>query len=110
MLNFTNRTTFYLCSTPTDMRNGCNGLAEIIRTKMDHDPYCYDEAFIFYSKDCHKVKILHYDINGFVLYQKWFDDGKFLKPRFLEAAKSHKISRETLILLLSTAVQTEILL
>lgn len=82
---------------------GREGLAGIIREKMQHDPYSYDEAFIFYSKDYRKVKILHYDINGFVLYQKWFDDGKFLKPRFLEAARCHKISRETLILLLSTS-------
>ena len=101
---------YYLSSTPTDMRNGREGLAGIIREKMQHDPYSYDEAFIFYSKDYRKVKILHYDINGFVLYQKWFDDGKFLKPRFLEAARCHKISRETLILLLSTSVQTEIIL
>ena len=82
------------------MRNGREGLAGIIREKMQHDPYSYDEAFIFYSKDYRKVKILHYDIN----------DGKFLKPRFLEAARCHKISRETLILLLSTSVQTEIIL
>ncbi len=109
MLNFTSRTTYYLSFTPTDMRNGREGLAGIIREKMQHDPYSYDEAFIFYSKDYRKVKILHYDINGFVLYQKWFDDGKFLKPRFLEAARCHKISRETLILLLSTSVQTEII-
>ena len=71
MLNFTSRTTYYLSSTPTDMRNGREGLAGIIREKMQHDPYSYDEAFIFYSKDYRKVKILHYDINGFVLYQKW---------------------------------------
>lgn len=57
-----------------------------------------------------RLKYYIYDINGFVLYQKWFDDGKFLKPRFLEAARCHKISRETLILLLSTSVQTEIIL
>lgn len=70
MLNFTSRTTYYLSSTPTDMRNGREGLAGIIREKMQHDPYSYDEAFIFYFKDYRKVKILHYDINGFVLYQK----------------------------------------
>ena len=92
------------------MRNGREGLAGIIREKMQHDPYSYDEAFIFYSKDYRKVKILHYDINGFVLYRKWFDDDKFLKPLFLEAARCHKISRETLILLLSTSVQTGIIL
>ena len=54
------------------------------------------------------MKILHYDINGFVMYEKWFDDGRFLKPRFMEMRKSHKISRETLILFMSSPVQTEI--
>jgi len=38
----------------------------------------YGDAFIFYSKDLKKVKILHYDINRFVIYAKWFDDGRFL--------------------------------
>lgn len=110
MVNFTNRTSFYMRPEPTDMLNGRNGLAEIIRTAMGHDPYNYDEAFIFYSEDYRKIKILHYDINGFVLYEKWFDDGKFLKPEFQTIRKSHKISRETLILLMSAAVQTKILI
>ena len=44
MLNFTSRTTYYLSSTPTDMRNGCENLAGIIREKMQHDSYSYDEA------------------------------------------------------------------
>jgi hypothetical protein len=54
------------------------------------------------------VKILHYDLNGYVMYQKWFDNGKFLKPEFTKMQRSHEISRETLILLLSTAIQTKI--
>ena len=48
--------------------------ASIVRTAMEHNPKNYDEAFIFYSKDCHKVKILHDDINGWVMYSKWFTD------------------------------------
>lgn len=75
---------------------------------MKRDPLDYNEAFIFYSRDYRKVKILHYDINGYVMYEKWFDDGKFLKPEFEESKSSHQLSRETLILLLSTAVQTKI--
>ena len=55
-----------------------------------------------------EVKILHYDLNGYVLYQKWFDNGKFLKPEFTKMQRSHEISRETLILLLSAAIQTKI--
>jgi len=47
------------------MRNGREGLAGIVREVMVHNPKCYDEAFIFYSKDYRKVKILHYDLNGY---------------------------------------------
>ncbi len=108
MLNFTSRTRYYISSTPTDMRKGREGLSGVIREIMNRDPYNYDEAFIFYSKDYRKVKILHYDINGFVMYEKWFDDGKFLKPEFVRMETTHQISRETLILLLSTSVQTKI--
>lgn len=67
-----------------------------------------NEAFVFYSKDYRKVKILHYDINGWVLCSKWFTDGKFLKPEFEECKTTHELSKQTLILLMSTSVQTKI--
>lgn len=108
MINFTSRTSYYLCSVPTDMRKGRNGLSRIIREIMQMDPLCYGNAYIFYSKDYRKIKILHHDLSGFVMYEKWFDDGKFLQPEFLEAKSSHQISRETLKLLMSTAVQTKL--
>lgn len=108
MLNFTSRTRYYLRSKPTDMRKGREGLSGIVREEMGHNPKCYDEAFIFYSKDYRKVKILHYELNGYVMYQKWFDSGRFLKPEFQRMLSCHEISRETLILLLSTAIQTRI--
>lgn len=107
-MDFTSRTSYFISPGPTDMRKGCDGLAGVVRAAMGHDPRNYNEAFIFYSKDCRKVKILHYDINGWVMYSKWFTEGKFLRPEFEECRKSHKISRETLILILSTAVQTKI--
>ena len=28
----------------------------------------YNEAYVFYSRDYRKVRILHYDVNGYVLY------------------------------------------
>ncbi|MEH2849268.1 IS66 family insertion sequence element accessory protein TnpB, partial [Segatella copri] len=84
MLNFTSRTNFYICSIPTDMRKGREGLATIVREYFHRDPTAYGEAFIFYNKKYDTVKILHYDLNGYVIYQKWFDDGKMLKPKFME--------------------------
>ena len=80
MLDFTSKTKYYLRCKPTDMRKGCEGLSGI----------------------------LHYDINGYVMYQKWFDNGRFLKPEFHKILSCHEISREILILLLSTAIQTKI--
>ena len=63
MINFNSRTKFFMKSTPTDMRKGYEGLASIVRDVMGHHPLNYNEAFVFYSKDYHKVKILHCDIN-----------------------------------------------
>ena len=107
MLNFTNRTRFYISSVPVDMRKGREGLADIVRTSFGHDPRAYDEAFIFYSKRYDTVKILHYDLNGYVVYQKWFDDGKLLKPWFDEIRSCHRITREQVILLVSNSVQSK---
>ena len=60
-------------------------------------PYSYDEAFIFYSKDYRKVKILHYDINGFVLYQKGKKDIWVVRLFFYQKqevyCKEYKIAR-----------------
>lgn len=107
MINFDSRTKFFMKSTPTDMRKGYEGLASIVRDVMGHNPRNYNEAFVFYSKDYRKVKILHYDVNGWVLCSKWFTDGKFLKPEFEECKITHELSRETLILIMSTSVQTK---
>ena len=59
MLNFTSRTNFYICSIPTDMRKGREGLATIVREYFHRDPTAYGEAFIFYNKKYDTVKILH---------------------------------------------------
>ena len=108
MINFDCRTKFFMKSTPTDMRKGYEGLVSIVRDVMRHNPRNYNEAFVFYSKDYRKVKILHYDINGWVLCSKWFTDGKFLKPEFEECKITHELSRETLILIMSLADDEEI--
>ena len=47
MINFTSKTRYYISSNPTDMRNGRDGLAGIVREVMGHNPKCYDEAFIY---------------------------------------------------------------
>ena len=43
----------------------------------------------------------------YVIYQKWFDDGKMLKPKFMEIKSCHLITREQVTLLVSNAVQSK---
>lgn len=59
MLNFKSNITYYLSSTPTDMRKSREGLAGVVREKMQRDPYTYGDAFIFYSKDLKKAQLFY---------------------------------------------------
>lgn len=64
--------------------SGCLSTRNSTLFIFHRDPTVYGDAFIFYNKKYDTVKILHYDMNGYVIYQKWFDDGKMLKPKFME--------------------------
>lgn len=52
MLNFTSRTNFYICSIPTDMRNGREGLTTIVREYF-HRNLLEDKS------DKYKVEYIH---------------------------------------------------
>ena len=64
--------------------------------------YCKDEAIDY------NWVIFEVHTYGHAFYQKWFTDGKFLKPEFEQCKVTHELSKETLILILSTSVQTKI--
>lgn len=108
MITFSSDISYFICSKPVDMRKGRNGLAGIVREFMSQNPLDYASAYIFYSKDYRKIKILHFDMDGYVIFEKWFDKGKFLKPIFDESRSSYKMPREKLILMLTTSIQTKI--
>lgn len=57
MFNFASRTKFYICSIPTDMRKGREGLATIVRDLFHSNPLAYDEAIIFYNKKYDTVRL-----------------------------------------------------
>lgn len=54
---------FFICSIPTDMRKGREGLVTIVCEYFHRDSLAYDEAFVFYNMKYDTVKILHYDLN-----------------------------------------------
>lgn len=57
----------------TDMRKSFDGLMAIIRDTYQLDPYA-NALYLFCGRDGRKLKALHYDKDGFVLYQKRLDE------------------------------------
>lgn len=105
MIDVDSVTYFFISPKPVDMRKGRDKLAAVIRELLGKDPRNGTQAYIFYSKDYKTVKIFHRDYCGIEIYQKWFENGRMLKPEFRTIARTHAVSRSQLRLLLAGAVQ-----
>jgi transposase len=62
-----------------DMRNGIDGLRAVVDQTLRRDPYS-GHLFVFVGTSKDKVKILFWDRNGFVLYLKRLEQGRFQLP------------------------------
>lgn len=69
----------YFATELVDMRNGIDGLRAIVETALKKDAY-QGHLFVFVGKAKDKVKILFWDRNGFVLYLKRLERGRFQLP------------------------------
>ena len=69
----------YFATGLVDMRNGIDGLRAIVEGTLKKDPYG-GHLFVFVGKSKDKVKILFWDRNGFVLYLKRLERGRFQLP------------------------------
>lgn len=69
----------YFSTSLVDMRNGIDGLRAIVAQVLKNDP---DEGhlFVFIGKGKEKLKILFWDKNGYVLYFKRLERGRFQLP------------------------------
>jgi len=78
MLNFVDKPVF-LCCGHTDMRKSINGLAVIVRNSFQMNP-CSEAAFVFCNRQRNRIKILEWDADGFWLYFKRLERGRFRWP------------------------------
>ena len=79
MLTIPPSTRIYLASQPIDMRKGFPGLLAVIGDAWKQDPYS-GHLFVFVGKRKDRVKILFWDGNGFALYYKLLERGRFQMP------------------------------
>ena len=88
----------WLATTPVDMRKSFDGLAEVVREFLKHDPLS-GHLFVFRNRGGHLVKILWWDRDGLAIYYKRLERGEFRWPRW--NATSVEITSAQLLRLLS---------
>lgn len=69
----------YLCTGKTDMRKGCAGLALLASTILENGINS-GALFVFRGTNADKIKVLYWDGQGFCLFYKCLDRGKFIWP------------------------------
>lgn len=70
----------YLACGDTDLRKSIDGLAVIVQEGFQLNPFT-SSLFVFCNKNRDKLKILHWDYNGFWLYYRRLERGKFKWPK-----------------------------
>jgi transposase len=84
----------YLACGSTDMRKSIDGLAAMVTFSFKLDVFS-DSLFVFCNRGRNKLKILYWDTNGYWLYYRRLERGRFRWPEQGEAGAT-SISRRQL--------------
>ena len=76
MLRLPDETRIYVASQAIDCRKAINGLISLVVEQFAMSPND-GSVYVFYNRDCDRVKCLFWDKNGFVLYHKRLERGRF---------------------------------
>jgi transposase len=79
MLNESGAGRVYLAAGATDLRKSIDGLAVLVREGFDLDPFS-NSLFVFCNRQRDKLKMLKWDYNGFWLYYRRLERGRFQWP------------------------------
>ena len=79
MLSSLEGTQVYLACGSTDLRKSIDGLAALVSQVFEHDLFS-SSLFVFCNRGRDKLKILYWDHNGFWLYYRRLERGRFRWP------------------------------
>lgn len=79
MLNLSSSIRIFVCATPTDMRKQFDGLSAIVTHALGQDVMTGD-YFVFINRAKNRCKVLCWDRDGFALWAKRLERGRFQFP------------------------------
>lgn len=79
MLSVPSQLKVFLCVEVTDMRRGFDTLAGLVRDTLKHDPLS-GHLFVFRSRRGDRLKLLYWDGDGYALWYKRLEEGRFRFP------------------------------
>jgi len=76
VLRLSEGTKIYVSAECVDFRKAINGLSALV-VEQFASPANDGSVYVFYNRGCDRVKCLFWDKNGFVLYHKRLERGRF---------------------------------
>jgi transposase len=81
-LSSSNRFEYY--AKPCDMRKGFDTLCGLVANEFGRKATCGD-VFVFINKHRNTIKLLHWEVDGLVIYHKRLEKGTFGQPQMQSA-------------------------
>lgn len=106
-LFFSERLRYFVYRGPCDMRKGFDSLSGIVRNEYKMDPLTGD-VFVFFSRQLNKIKVLHFQGDGFAIFSKRLERGTFETPKTDSASPSIEISSDQLQFILKGIVLSSV--
>ena len=76
MLSLPPSVRIFVATQPVDGRKGVDSLTAIVRSALSADPYS-GHLYVFFSRRCDRVRVVHWDRNGFAMWMKRLERGRF---------------------------------
>ena len=97
MLGFSPSLKVFVASEPVSMRLSFDGLRAWAETTLHKNPFG-EHLFVFFNRKRDKVKLLYWDRNGFCLWYKRLEQGRFPKLRVDKACYRMRMAELNLLL------------
>jgi transposase len=99
MFNISKAYRYFMYGKRADMRKGFNGLCGLVRNEFLQNPLSGD-VFIFINRPRNRIKLLHWQGDGFAIYYKRLEKGTYEMPEINSTSASIELDAQQLLLIL----------